>query len=49
MQRLTEFGTLYAVGHSKGWLTRRLTLETAGLTLTGCTLGIWLAWGEWRS
>jgi len=24
MQRLTEFGTLHAVGRSKGWLTRRL-------------------------
>ncbi len=45
MQRLTEFGTLYAVGRSKGWLTRRLTLETAGLALAGCALGVLLAWG----
>jgi ABC-type lipoprotein release transport system permease subunit len=45
MQRLTEFGTLYAVGHGKGWLVRRLTLETAGLALAGGTLGILLAVG----
>ncbi|MEJ2555567.1 MAG: hypothetical protein P8186_04945 [Anaerolineae bacterium] len=45
MRRLTEFGTLHAVGRSKGWLARRLTLETAGLALAGCALGILLAWG----
>ncbi len=45
MQRLTEFGTLHAVGRSKGWLARRLTLETAGLALTGGVLGVLLAWG----
>ena len=45
MRRLPEFGTLYAVGRSKGWLARRLTLETAGLALAGCALGILLAWG----
>jgi len=32
-QRLPEFGTLHATGHSKGWLARRLTLETAGWPL----------------
>ncbi|MBN1954462.1 MAG: ABC transporter permease [Anaerolineae bacterium] len=45
MQRLTELGTLHAVGHGKGWLARRLTLETAGLALAGGALGIALAMG----
>jgi len=45
MRRLAEFGTLHAVGRSKEWLARRLTLETAGLALAGCALGILLAWG----
>lgn len=45
MQRLAEFGTLYAIGHGKGWLARRLTLETAGLALAGGALGILLAMG----
>ena len=45
MRRLPEFGTLHAVGHSKGWLARRLTLETAGLAAAGWVLGILLAWG----
>jgi len=45
MRRLTEFGTLHAVGRSKGWLARRLTLETTGLALAGCALGILLACG----
>jgi ABC-type lipoprotein release transport system permease subunit len=45
MRRLTEFGTLHAVGRSKEWLARRLTLETAGLALAGWALGILLAWG----
>jgi len=45
MRRLPEFGTLHAVGRSKGWLARRLTLETAGLALAGWVLGILLAWG----
>ena len=45
MRRLPEFGTLHAVGRSKAWLARRLTLETAGLALTGWVLGILLAWG----
>ncbi len=40
MRRLPEFGTLHAVGRSKEWLVRRLTLETAGLALAGWTLGI---------
>jgi putative ABC transport system permease protein len=44
LRRLPEFGTLYAVGRSKGWLARRLTMETAGLALAGCALGILLAW-----
>ena len=45
MQRLSEFGTLLAVGRSKGWLARRLTLETAGLALMGFVAGILLACG----
>ncbi len=45
MRRLPEFGALHAVGRSKEWLARRLTLETAGLALVGWTLGILLAWG----
>lgn len=45
MRQLPEFGTLHAVGRSKGWLARRLTLETAGLALAGWALGILLAWG----
>jgi ABC-type lipoprotein release transport system permease subunit len=40
MRRLPEFGTLHAVGRSKGWLVRRLTLETAGLAVAGWALGI---------
>jgi ABC-type lipoprotein release transport system permease subunit len=45
LRRLSEFGTLYAVGRGKGWLARRLALETAGLAIAGWTLGILLAWG----
>jgi len=45
MRRLPEFGTLHAVGRSKEWLARRLTLETAGLALAGWALGILLALG----
>jgi len=44
-QRLTEFGTLYAIGYRRGWLAYRLTLETAGLALFGWVAGILLAWG----
>ncbi len=40
MRRLPEFGTLHAVGRSKAWLARRLTLETAGLAVAGWALGI---------
>jgi ABC-type antimicrobial peptide transport system permease subunit len=45
IRRLPEFGTLHAVGRSKGWLARRLTLETAGLVLVGWALGIVASWG----
>jgi ABC-type lipoprotein release transport system permease subunit len=45
MRRLPEFGTLHAVGRSRGWLARRLTLETAGLAIAGWVLGIVAAWG----
>jgi ABC-type antimicrobial peptide transport system permease subunit len=40
LRRLPEFGALHAVGRSKGWLARRLTLETAGLAVAGWVLGI---------
>jgi hypothetical protein len=39
LQRLPEFGTLHAVGQSKQWLVRRLTLETGGLAVAGWALG----------
>ncbi len=45
MRRLPEFGTLHAVGRSKGWLARRLTLETAGLAVAGWALGLLASWG----
>jgi ABC-type antimicrobial peptide transport system permease subunit len=45
LQRLPEFGTLHAVGRSKRWLARRLTLETAGLAIAGWALGILVSLG----
>ena len=44
-RRLTEFGTLHALGFHKGWMARRLTLETAGPVVVGLAAGILLAWG----
>jgi ABC-type lipoprotein release transport system permease subunit len=49
MQRLPEFGTLHAVGRSKAWLARRLTLETTGLALAGWALGILMSLGGMAS
>ena len=43
-QRLPEFGILHAMGRSRSWLGRRLTLETATLALAGWALGIGIAW-----
>jgi len=43
-RRLPEFGILYAVGLSKNWLTRRLTLETTFLALIGWVIGVGLSW-----
>jgi len=43
-RRLPEFGILHAAGHSKKWLTRRLTIETAALTSIGWVIGIALSW-----
>ena len=40
LRRLPEFGTLHATGQGKGWLVRRLTLETGGLAVAGWALGI---------
>jgi ABC-type lipoprotein release transport system permease subunit len=45
IRRLPEFGTLHAVGRDKGWLIRRLTLETIGLAVTGWIIGILAALG----
>jgi ABC-type lipoprotein release transport system permease subunit len=45
MRRLPEFGTLHAVGCSRRWLARRLTLETAVLSIAGWGLGILLSLG----
>jgi ABC-type antimicrobial peptide transport system permease subunit len=43
-KRLPEFGILHATGHSKKWLTRRLTLEISVLAALGWTVGITLSW-----
>jgi len=43
-RRYPEFGVLRALGRSKKWLVRRLTLETATLTLIGWVIGIGLSW-----
>jgi putative ABC transport system permease protein len=45
LRRLPELGTLNAVGRSRGWLARRLTLETAVLAVAGWALGILASWG----
>jgi ABC-type lipoprotein release transport system permease subunit len=43
-RRLPEFGVLHATGRSKGWLIRRLTVETATLATVGWVVGIVLSW-----
>ena len=43
-RRLPELGILHATGHGKGWLVRRLTIETATLALVGWVMGIGLSW-----
>jgi len=43
-KRLEEFGVLNALGHSRGRLVRRLTLEAVGMTGTGWIGGLALAW-----
>ena len=43
-ERLPEFGLLHAVGLSKNWLVRRLTLETAMPASIGWAIGIGLSW-----
>jgi ABC-type lipoprotein release transport system permease subunit len=43
-RRLPEFGTMHAVGLGRGWLVRRLTLETAALAAVGWAAGIGLSW-----
>jgi ABC-type lipoprotein release transport system permease subunit len=43
-RRVPEFGILHATGHSKKWLTRRLTMETGLLAAVGWVMGIGLSW-----
>ena len=43
-RRIPEFGILHAAGHSRHWLTRRLTIEIGVLAMLGWALGIGLAW-----
>ncbi len=43
-RRLPEFGILNAVGFGRGWLLRRLTMETATLASAGWAAGIGLSW-----
>jgi putative ABC transport system permease protein len=44
LRRLPEFGVLHATGYSIKTLIRRLTAETATLTLAGWAVGIGTAW-----
>ena len=43
-QRLPELGISHAIGLSKRWLIRRLTVETSLLAVAGWLAGIALAW-----
>jgi ABC-type lipoprotein release transport system permease subunit len=43
-RRLTELGILNATGHSRPWLTRRLTAETAVLSAVAWAAGIGTSW-----
>jgi ABC-type antimicrobial peptide transport system permease subunit len=43
-KRLAEFGMLNALGHSKGRIVRRLTLEAVGMTGMGWVGGLVLSW-----
>jgi ABC-type lipoprotein release transport system permease subunit len=43
-QRLPEFGILHAIGRSRKWLIRRLTVETTTLALVGWAIGIGLSY-----
>jgi ABC-type lipoprotein release transport system permease subunit len=43
-KRLEEFGVLNALGHNKGQLVRRLTLEAVGMTGIGWVVGLILSW-----
>lgn len=43
-RRLPEFGVLHATGYGRGWLARRLTMETATLALVGWAIGLGLAY-----
>jgi ABC-type antimicrobial peptide transport system permease subunit len=42
-RRLPEIGTLHALGYSKSWLVRRLTLETTQVVGVGWLLGLGFA------
>ena len=43
-QRMGDFGLLYAIGHSRRWLVRRLTLETSVAAGAGWIAGLVLSW-----
>jgi len=43
-QRKVDFGLLNALGHSRRWLLRQLTLETAGVAGVGWISGLALSW-----
>ena len=43
-RRLPEFGFLHATGQGKGWLARRLTMESTTLALAGWVIGVGLAY-----
>lgn len=44
LHRLPELGTLHAIGHDIKRLIRRLTAETASVTMSGWVIGIGAAW-----
>ena len=42
-QRLSEFGILHAIGHTKKWMTYRLAAETSVMAATGWIAGLLLS------
>jgi len=45
-RRLPDLGLLHALGHHRGWLVRRLTLETTVVAGIGWAIGLALAWSS---